>query len=198
MDMSSYVILLIILSILCISSNGYINKIHKFRYSSSIWIKQVDYEDQGLKEFLAGPENKKWGGVRDMLARKGQIPDEKYTPKDVVKVLLAALQDNDSPQLDHGACVVLEFRSTNGPLNDPNLDPSRYGQFLRSTEYSSLIDFKSAQFIGEPVEIKDSLSVKQSVNIIGWQSKGEENKIFDFYLSRIDNKWLVDVILLKK
>lgn len=84
-------------------------------------------------------------------------------------------------------------------MNDPNLDPAGYGQFLRSTEYSSLIDFKSAQFIGEPIELADSLSVKQCVKIIGWQSKGQDkDQIFDFYLSRSENKWLIDVILLRK
>ena len=189
--------LLIIISILHISY-GYNNNVNKFRYSRLNGIKEVNYDDQGLKEFLAGPENKKWNGVKDMLVRKGQVPDEKYTPKDVVKIILAALQDNDSPQLDHGACVVLEFRSNNGPLNDPNLDPSKYGQFLRSTEYNSLIDFKSAQFIGDPIELVDTLSVKQSVNIVGWQSKGEKNNIFDFYLSKVDKKWLIDVILRKE
>jgi hypothetical protein len=161
-------------------------------------VNEVNLEDEGLKEFLLGPEKKKWKGVKDMLVRKGQIPDEKYTPKDVVKIILTALQDNDSPQLDHGACVALEFRSATGPLNDPNLDPAGYGQFLRSTEYSSLIDFKSVKFIGEPIELADSLSVKQSVEVVGWQSKGQQDKIFDFYLSRSDNKWLIDVILLRK
>jgi len=161
-------------------------------------IKEVNYDDPGLKEFLKGPENKKWNGIRDMLPRKGQIPLEKYTPRDVVTICLTALQNNDDPQLDHGACVVLEFKSSNGPLNDPNLDPAKYGQFLRSTEYAALLDFKSVEFIGDPIETVDSLSVKQSVNIIGWNSKLEKNKIFDFYLSRIDNKWLIDVILIKK
>ena len=174
------------------------NRINRSKSITLNGVKEVNLDDEGLKEFLKGPDKKKWKGVKDMLVRKGQIPDDKYTPKDVVKIVLTALQDNDSPQLDHGACVVLEFRSVNGPLNDPNLDPAAYGQFLRSTEYSSLIDFKSVKFLGEPVELADSLSVKQSVEVVGWQSKQQQNQIFDFYLSRSDNKWLIDVILLRK
>jgi hypothetical protein len=56
---------------------------------------------------LAGPDGKPWKGVRDMLPRKGQIPLPSYGPKDVCKIILAALQNNDDPQLDHGACVAL-------------------------------------------------------------------------------------------
>lgn len=202
---SNVIILLILLFISSHSVYSYnINLLqkHQINRPRSIVVfnsvNEVNLEDEGLKEFLLGPEKKKWKGVKDMLVRKGQIPDEKYTPKDVVKIILTALQDNDSPQLDHGACVALEFRSATGPLNDPNLDPAGYGQFLRSTEYNSLIDFKSVKFIGEPIELADSLSVKQSVEVVGWQSKGQQSQIFDFYLSRSDNKWLIDVILLRK
>ena len=197
---------ILIICVIWISNSFHMSSMNKHRnvrYNRNILnglkdVKEVDFDDPGLKEFLKGPENKKWNGVRDMMPRKGQVPDERYTPRDVVTICLSALQNNDDPQLDHGACVVLEFKSLNGPLNDPSLDPAKYGAFLRSTEYASLLDFKTAEFLGEPTETVDSLSVKQSVNIVGWNSKSEKNKIFDFYLSRVDNKWLIDVILIKK
>ena len=45
---------------------------------------------------------------------------------------------------------VREFKSSTGVLGTSGLDPAAYGRFLRSTDYSVLIDFKSASFIGEP------------------------------------------------
>lgn len=115
-----------------------------------------------LKEFLAGPEGKKWKGTRDILPRRQQVPLPEYSPAEVCRTILAALQDNDLPQLDNGAAVVLEFKSPTGLLAEGSLDPAAYGRFLRGTdEYSSLIDFKSAEMVGEPVAIGDSLSVRQ-------------------------------------
>lgn len=77
-----------------LSKTNYINK-HNKQSSSNIVLKgvtDVNYEDPGLGEFLAGPDKKKWRGDKSIMARKGQIPDEKYTPKDVVKIILSALQ----------------------------------------------------------------------------------------------------------
>lgn len=78
------------------SNNIIINK-HNKQSSSNILadakgVADVNYEDPGLGEFLAGPDKKKWRGDKSIMARKGQVPDEKYTPKDVVKIILSALQ----------------------------------------------------------------------------------------------------------
>jgi hypothetical protein len=116
-----------------------------------------------LKEFLDGNKGKVWKGTRDILRRRQQVPLPEYSPAEVCRTILAALQDNDLPQLDNGAAVVLEFKSPTGLLAEGNLDPAAYGRFLRGTdEYSSLIDFKSAELVGETQKVGgDSLSVRQ-------------------------------------
>ena len=133
--------------------------------------------DPNFQSFMSGPEGKKWKGTREILKRKNQIPDAKYSHVDVCKIVLSALQNNDEPQLDHGACVALydhiflnekinikftfsfetfiiyiqnilrEFKSPTGILASEGLDPAGYGRFLRSTKYSSLIDFKSFELL---------------------------------------------------
>lgn len=98
------------------------------------------------------------------------------------------------------ACVALEFKSPTGALAEGMLDPSGYGRFLRDTEYSSLIDFKSAELVGELEQLSDSISVRQQVKITDFQygtaTKGVNN--FDFYLTLSAGCWLLDVILLRK
>lgn len=159
-------------------------------------------KDPQLAEYLKGPEGKPWKGSRSMLIRRKQIPDISYGPVDVVKICLDALQNNDDPQLDHGACVVLEFKSPTGLLAQEGLDPAAYGRFLRSTEYKSLIDFKLYRVEGQPIELMDSLSVKLPVKIVAWKDLSGNNEknaetSFEFYLTKTKDLWLVDVILAK-
>ena len=128
------------------------------------------------------------------MARRGQVPTPDMTPRDVCKVCLTALQNNDDPQLDHGAAVVLQFASPSGLLAEGGLDPAQYGRFLRDSEYSALIDFKTAEFVGEPQEVGDSLVAKQTVKVVGWD--GQAPRLFDFMLSQVSGEqWLLDIIL---
>ena len=152
------------------------------------------------QEFLKGPEGKPWKGTRIALPRKGQVPLPEYSAQDVVRICLSALQNNDDPQLDHGACVSLEFKSPMGPLSDGGLDPAAYGRFIRGTEYSSLIDFKSYELVGEVEQLSDSLSVRQKVRITDWQSSINCKGItyYDFYLTQVGGCWLLDIILIQK
>ena len=151
-------------------------------------------DDNKDKEAFINKQAKKWRGSTETLKRRGQIPDKKYTPSDVCRIILSALQSNDDPQLDHGACVVLEFATPNGPLSNSGLDPGEYGHFLRE-EYSEIIDFKEAVFLGEPEEMGDSLQVKQNVKVVQF---GDSFAIYGIYLSLYNNKWHVDVILRNK
>lgn len=161
--------------------------------------KEPTSNDPGFLEFMRGPEKKQWKGERGILKRRNQVPDTSYTVKDVVGICMRALQNNDDPQLDHGACVVLEFRSPAGPLNDHGLNPASFGYFLRSTEgYDSLLDYASFKFEGEPLQLQDSLSMKQRVRVTGWKTGEKEksgDRLYDFYLSNVEETWLVDVIL---
>jgi len=158
-------------------------------------------ESPELREFLAGPNNKRWKGTRDIMPRRNQVPKPEYSVHDVVRTCMAALQNNDDPQLDHGAAVVLEFKSPTGPLADGDLDAAAYGRFLRSDEYASLIDFKTCSIMGDPVPVgatnNSGVSVRQTVKVVDWQSsstnKGE--RFFDFYLTQHQGCWLVDVVL---
>ena len=157
-------------------------------------------EDPLFAEFMRGADSKKtWRGTYDILGRRGQVPSAQYSAKEVVDIVVTALGCNDDPQLDHGACTALSFRSPGGPLADASLDPASYGQFLRSNEYSALLDYKSYELVGDPVELKDSLSVKQQVRVNGWvTSSAPGARLFDFYLTKVADKWLLDVILLRK
>mmetsp|Transcript_5513 Transcript_5513/g.5693 ORF Transcript_5513/g.5693 Transcript_5513/m.5693 type:complete len:214 (-) Transcript_5513:34-675(-) len=153
--------------------------------------------DPDLESFLSGSLNKEWNGSTNMLERRGQIPKEEYGPKDVIRICLSALQHNDDPQLDHGACVVLAFKSPTGVLSQNNLDPAAYGRFLRSTEYIRLTDFSSVDLIGDmEVNSEDNDSVRQTVRVCGWKTNGViPCTDFDFYLSKAENLWLMDAIL---
>ena len=156
--------------------------------------------DPDYQQFLSGPEGKPWKGTRIALVRKGQVPLPEYSAQDVVRICLAALLNNDDPQLDHGACVVLEFKSPTGPLAEGGLDPAAYGRFLRSSDYNCLIDFKSSELVGELEQLSDSLSVRQQVKITDWQNSMNNRgvNIFDFYLTQVRGCWLLDIILLRK
>ena len=100
--------------------------------------------------------------------------------------------------------MALEFKSPNGVLSSEGLDPAGYGHFLRSSEeYSSLLDFKSFDFVSE--DIDDAVSVRLTVqitNYIGeaWQIgvSNPRTALFDFYLSKVGSVWLLDAILSKK
>ena len=137
-----------------------------------------------------------------------------------MRTVLDALQINDDPQLDHGCCVLLAFKSPSGitldstldavilylnvnrlsgPLGESNLDPSGYGRFLRSSAYGLLIDHNRSEFIGEPEQLSDSLSVRQRVRVSGWSDGPTDSckqVVFDFYLSNVEGTWLIDVILM--
>lgn len=100
--------------------------------------------------------------------------------------------------------MALEFKSPNGVLSSEGLDPAGYGRFLRSSEvYSSLLDFKSFEFVSEDVD--NALSVRQTVQITNYIGEAwtigvskPRTAFFDFYLSRVGNVWLLDAILSKK
>lgn len=146
--------------------------------------------------------DKPWGGNTNILARKKQIPSKDYGPKDVIRICLQALQSNDDPQLDHGACVVMSFKSPSGMLSEGRLDPAQYGRFLRSTEpYNLLVDFKQAETIG-PLESmsEDETRVRQGVLLKSFENfSGEaEQAAFDFYLTKTNEMWLLDVILARE
>ena len=99
--------------------------------------------------------------------------------------------------------MALEFKSPGGVLSSEGLDPAGYGRFLRSVEeYSSLIDFKTFNFLEE--ESPDATSFRQTVEIVNYSGDAwvigvskPKTALFDFYLSKIGGIWLLDAILFK-
>jgi len=161
------------------------------------WKKTVAFSEKrdypSLDDFL-NKKNRKWSGRTDILERRKQLPSVDQSPTDVVRIVLAALKINDDPQMDHGACVLLEFSNPKGILREGKLDPGELGSFLRE-KYSVLIDFKRAELVGDPSET-EPFSVTQRVKILDWDTNNTAGTNFDFFLSRVPGKsWLIDVIV---
>lgn len=186
---------------LCLSIGGYafvrINTNYRLNVKS-ISLKSLENENQvmkddpRLKDFMAGEGSKEWRGTKSMLERRGEIPDPKYSPIDVIRVVLKALQTNDYPQLDHGACVVLEFKSSTGPLAIFS-NPAELGAYLRKN-YENLVDFKEAKLVGD-LQIVSSTLQQQSVEVVLWETASTE--YYTFYLTLENDTWLVSAILKK-
>jgi len=153
---------------------------------------QETVNDPRLKEFMAGEGSKEWRGTKTGLERRGELPDPKYSPIDVIRIVLKALQTNDYPQLDHGACVVLEFKSPTGPLAIFS-NPAELGAYLRKS-YENLVEFKEAKLVGESKVVGSIM--QQSVDVIPWESS-IPSESYTFYLTQVDNIWLVDAIIKK-
>jgi hypothetical protein len=167
---------------------------HGIRLVTKIYESNKMLEDPNLNEYLKGEESSAaWKGSTEILKRKKQVPLSEYSPQTVVTKCLEALQCNDDPQLDHGCCVLLSFKSPTGLLSQGGLDPAGYGRFLRSTNYDILIDNSKFDLIGEPVTLQDSLSIRQRVQVTAWGNA--LTRLFDFYLSKFNDMWLVDVVL---
>eukprot|EP01036_Dinobryon_divergens_P029231 gene29231-38299_t len=158
-------------------------------------------QDKKLQEYLNGEGLKAtWKGSTESLKRRKQVPSSEYDPQTVVRKCLQALQANDDPQLDHGCCVLLSFKSPFGMLTQGGLDPTGLGRFLRTTNYEILLDNADFDLLGDPFPSpENSLSIRQTVQVKGWERTGRggdaERRNFDFYLTKYNDTWLVDVVL---
>ena len=104
---SIHSLLIFLLAIVRNNVNSYkFSVINKFFNKSSLSNSEIS-RDPGLESYLKGTDSRPWSGSRSILKRKGQVPNPELSPRDVIKIILAALQNNDDPQLDHGASVVL-------------------------------------------------------------------------------------------
>jgi hypothetical protein len=149
----------------------------------------------------AGPEPiaELWQGTRTILPRKKQVPLPTYSPRDVVTKCLDALQVNDDPQLDHGCCVLLEFRSPAGALATAGSDPIAFRQILSQTNRGCLIDHSYSTYIGS-MEGEDSagMTAQQRVEVRHegeLSAEGPTTQQFEFQLSKWGDLWLIDDIL---
>ena len=176
---------------LSIRRNAASNKIIKDRVFST-----DPKVDPDVADFLEG-KPRKWSGRWDIMQRRGQMPSPEYSPVEVVVTILKALKNNDDPQIDHGAAVVLAFASPDGALKQSGVDPAQYGLFL-STNYPALLDFKSAELLGDTKIIDiTTTTFRQPIRASGWSGA---NGDFEFILTRCGetSPWLVDTIVAAK
>lgn len=177
-------------------------------------IKNKILSNEDLQKYLNGTVQKEWKGTKTILQRRGEIPDPKYKPLDVIRVCLKALESNDYPQLDHGACVVLEFTAPASPLAVFQ-NPAEFGTYLRGNDYKYILDFKDAKPVGDAVILKqeagETVSIKQTVEITNFPDynsiktvfpdtgtpvqRGQDKKVmFNFFLSLHGDVWLIDAL----
>jgi len=78
----------------------------------------------------------------------GPKPDPKLEPKQVVKVILELLINNDNPSENAGMKTVLDFSSSVNPyVNQP---PERFFQAMRNSAYSILLGGYEDAKVGKP------------------------------------------------
>ena len=152
-------------------------------------------DENELKAFLEG-KPRAWTGDKNIVKRKLQYPREDYAGHEVLRIILNALKNNDDPQLDHGALVVLEFAC--GKLQDSKLNPSELGSVIRG-KWEELIDHKKAEF-KDAVEDATGTKVKQTVDIYAWESlsltaSSKAITSFDFFLELSGGCWRLDDIV---
>jgi hypothetical protein len=88
-------------------------------------------------------------------------PDPKYSPQEVVKIQLQAMQHNDDPTPDAGIAVTFRFAS---PSNQAQTGPlPNFIAMVKSPVYSVMIDHKSANYAD--IEVKDD-QARQLVQLV--------------------------------
>ena len=70
-------------------------------------------------------------------------PDPRLSPGQVIDVVLAALQHNDSPTKDHGIAITFEFAS---PANRDETGPlQRFAALVKNPSYRSMLNHRRAE-----------------------------------------------------
>lgn len=110
-----FIVIVLLLNSMMLSSFCLLNKLSPLM-KINVLTMELSSEDPSLRSFLKGNVDAPWKGTTDSLKRRKQIPLPEYDPRKVVQICLDALQVNDEPQLDHGCCVLLSFKSPNGPV----------------------------------------------------------------------------------
>ena len=159
------------------------------------------------------------GADDSIVVRPGPKPDASRTAKDVVKLLLEGLVNNDQPSPDAGLKTALAFSSPANPYSSQ--PPERFIQAMRNSGYSILLGGYEEARVGKPQEGQDDQGVSYKTFPIKVQASnrafliagveagkylypaGEQGKsvaIFNWVLSE-DPKtkcWLLDTVYLVK
>ncbi len=160
----------------------------------------LGFSDEEILNYLQGNKNAKWKGNRNILIRKKQVPNSALSPIQVVETVTRALQINDDPQLDHGCQVLLEFSNPDGIIRQSGLDAAEYGRYLRSSDYAILIENSDVRLVGEVSYNDDQTKATQRVEIVGGGMEMEDDEegkhaLLDFFLSKVNDLWLIDIVL---
>jgi hypothetical protein len=116
-------------------------------------------------------------------------PDPKFSPEQVIKIVLEALQHNDQPAPDSGIAIAFRFaspgnRAATGPLN-------RFIQLVKNPSYRPMLNHKSAE--RGPIRISDDVA-RQRVTLT---TASDEKVVYLFTLSKqtddqYKNCWMTD------
>ncbi len=99
----------------------------------------------------------------DKAAPQGLQPDKRYTPADVVKIQMEALQHNDMPKADAGIATVFAFAS---PGNREYTGPlAHFIQIVRAPAYLPMLNCKSITY-DTIVMGENGDTAKQRVHIV--------------------------------
>jgi hypothetical protein len=71
-------------------------------------------------------------------------PSPKYSPTEVIKIQLEALQHNDTPAKDSGIATAFKFASPNNQAATGPLE--RFILLVKNPAYKPMLDYKSAEF----------------------------------------------------
>eukprot|EP00802_Teleaulax_amphioxeia_P022978 Tamp_23492.p1 GENE.Tamp_23492~~Tamp_23492.p1 ORF type:complete len:290 (+),score=97.80 Tamp_23492:97-870(+) len=118
-------------------------------------------------------------------AGKLPTPDASRQPKEVIKVLLEALVNNDTPEVDAGLRTVAGFSSPVNPyFSQP---PERFIQAVRNSGYSILLGNYDTASVGKPDQGKGDDGVPYQVFPIKVNASNRA-----FLIAGVDNKYLYD------
>jgi len=121
--------------------------------------------------------------VKAAPAGAGPKPDSKRSPKEVLKLLLEALINNDTPEENAGLKTALVFSSAANPYSTQ--PPERFFQAMKNSGYSILLGKYEEAKVGKPDEGKGDDGVPYKVYPVKVQASNR-----NFLIAGVDSKYL--------
>ena len=119
-------------------------------------------------------------------------PHPSLTPKDVVRIVMNALKNNDHPNKNNGIAITFNFAS---PANKQNTGPlSRFTSIIKGQTYNPMINHSSATY-----EKYNVMSNRASVDVI-LVSSDRKTYGYRFGLSqqnknKYEGSWMIDTVI---
>mmetsp|Transcript_1144 Transcript_1144/g.1764 ORF Transcript_1144/g.1764 Transcript_1144/m.1764 type:complete len:212 (+) Transcript_1144:102-737(+) len=125
--------------------------------------------------------------------RTDVLPNTERTPNEVVTILLEALRCNDEPYENHGMEVFYRFASPSSIWYEYDID--RVASYIKSSKYSVLTMWHAINY---PRPLDLSIDGKRAYQLLRLRNKLRNCwEVVSFTLSKHDNCWLVDSVLIK-